>query len=184
MDIFVKKYQPELYEFWRLGIDNQVSGSSSGTRLHAGGAKSKHNNNQQRVDSYLSKIADKYDIDDDGDDEMDSCMVNSNHLVWWTRMPARLKRALSRQYESGSLANMSLVEALRALKKSDASRSEDQTRASLGEDENDSVSTTYSDLDENDDQMSFEQVGGETTGPENNKLSQLDYADCERCKIS
>ena len=34
MDIFVKKYQPELYDFWRLGIDNSSSSLPSCNNYH------------------------------------------------------------------------------------------------------------------------------------------------------
>jgi hypothetical protein len=121
MDIFVKKYQPELYDFWRLGIDNtciesidnssrrrqMAANNSSNTVLAASPQqppfsrppqlKVQRYQNHQQLQSYLSKIADHYSYIM-MDDLLENNSIKSLDLSVFSILPDYLAYSLSRSF--------------------------------------------------------------------------------------
>jgi hypothetical protein len=123
MDAFVKKYQPELYDFWRLGIDNSliesVDNSSKRRNLPIIGSlplkfSQNEENPKSEIQNYLNKISDHY-----SHVQVDNILNKSpSNLSLGLILPDYLMYALNKDLQT-SLANATRKVSFEILKRLD-----------------------------------------------------------------
>ena len=191
MDIFVKKYQPEIYEFWRLGIDHSSIDSVDNTnRKRTNTLYAKISKDPKNVfQIYLSKI-NKYSEDDSGDN-LARKPLNMNV---WSVLPKYLKTSISKHFPQpiniSSLATKSAKVSFDMLKRIEEQYETDVIKAKQEVDTGDSQDETLtnntvlsqlvlSDLILDDSSEEGKTNTGSMSASEFNKQIQIQNQKCE-----